>query len=473
MSHTPMTAPAQTSSYPTKEKNDNLQLVPQGMHPAIIYGVVNVGTQDGEYQGRATASNKLKLVIEFPGHKQLYWKGDTVPSPSAMIMDFNYSVSKNKKSGKKSKLLLLIESLYGPLQESQYLNFDISQLAGLKIFANVVHYYKLNGDLGAKIDSISQFNPAYVNPDSIVLTNEILIYSVQMGFENMSFAKLPFFYRSMIKESHEGKKHIAAGGRFTRMDETGTNMIIDDGSNNYATAPSKIVMIGAYSYEQLKSAGWDDQAMIDNGYARRETVQAPAPVPIPQTPAPLPSVAQMQVQHAQLPQAPMSIQPQMPQAHTNPSQPMLTMIDKSASYEDFIRNGWTDTLLIQHGKAIMMPAQNDVFPPQQVAAPPVIQGPPPVQQGIPQAQQVPNVAFAPPAQHQAVPQGIPAPQPTAAAMFNQATVAPVQQMGTPIPQGIPQIPQQGIPQAIPPAPISNFETPTALGADVPPDDLPF
>lgn len=462
MSHTPMNAPAQTSSFPTKEKNPNLQLVPQGMHPAIIYGVINVGTQDGEYQGRATASNKLKLVIEIPGHRQLYWKEDTVPTPSAMIMDFNYSVSKNKKSGKKSKLLLLIESLFGPLQESQYLSFDISQLANLKIFVNVVHYYKQNGDLGAKIDSIAQLNPAMVNPDSLILTNEIQIYSVQMGYENLSFAKLPFFYRSLIKESHEGKAHIAAGGRFMKLDDAG-NMVIDDGSNNYTTAPlGKIVMIGTYTYEQLKQAGWEDQAMIDNGYARREAVQAPAPAPQPQAPAPLPNVQQMQQQHAQLtqqPMAPMAIQPQMPQAHTNPTQPMLTMIDKSATYDDFIRNGWTDALLIQHGKAMMMPAANTVFPPTQgVAGPPPVQAPPVQQQYQPapvQQQVAPQV-----------PQGVPAPMPNAATMFNQGTVAPTQQMAPP------PMPQ-GVPAAIPPAPLTNFEIPTAFGSDVPPDDLPF
>jgi hypothetical protein len=293
-----------------------------GPTPGIIYGIINVGTQDGEYQGKVTASNKLKLLIEIPGHRQLYWKDDTEPSPSAMIMDFNYSVSKNKKTGKKSKLLLLIESLYGPLQESQYLTFDNSQLAGLKVFVNVVHYIKKDGTIGAKVDSISQFNPAYVNPDTLVLTNPIYIYSVQMGFDNMSFAKLPYFYRNLIKESHEGKAHIAAGGRFVKLDENGA-MIIDDGSDNYTTAPlGKLTMINnQFTYEQLKSGGWSDQAMIDNGYARREAVQTAAPIPVP-IPTPIPQV-QYQTPVQQIPQiqpqAPMSIQPQMPLAHTNPT----------------------------------------------------------------------------------------------------------------------------------------------------------
>lgn len=450
--HTPMTAPAQTSSFPKKEKNENLQLVPPGMHPAIIYGVINVGTQDGEYQGRATASNKLKLVIEIPGHRQLYWKEDTLPTPSAMIMDFNFSVSRNKKSGKKSKLLLLIESLFGPLQESQYLSFDISQLADLKVFVNIVHYYKNDGTLGAKVDSISQFNPAYVNPDTITRTNDLQIYSVQMGFDNMSYAKLSYFYRNLIKESHEGKAHIAAGGRFVKLDEAG-NMIIDDGSSNYANAPeTKLVMTNPqYSYEQLKGAGWTDQAMIDNGYARRENVQAPTPQP--QAAAPLPSIPQMQAQQAQYVQQPMAIQPQMPPASANPSQPMLTMIDKSASYEDFIKAGWNDALLIQNGKAMMMPAANDVFP---SALPPA----PSALPQVPQAQTIPPVPQAQ-AIPQAAPQGIPAPLPSAAAMFNQTPVAPVQQMGA-----IPQAP-------IPPAPISSFEQPSPMGMEPAPDDLPF
>jgi hypothetical protein len=449
-----MTAPAQTSNFPKKEKNENLQLVPMGMHPAIIYGVVNVGTQDGEWQGKATSSNKLKVLIEFPQHRQLFWKEDTVPTPSALIMDFNYSVSKNKKTGKKSNLLILIESLYGPLQESQYLNFDISQLATMKVFANVLHYVKLDGTTGAKITNLAPFNANMVDPNSIQLTNEVQIYSVQMGYECMSFAKLSYFYRNLIKDSHEGKAHIAKGGRFTKLNEAG-EMIIDDGSDNYTAAPmGKIVMLGDFSYDQLKGAGWTDQAMIDNGYARREAA-APVPTPAPQM-APTP-VPQAQGVHpinltpssnpAHQPQAPMSIAPQMPLASANPTQPMLTMIDKSATYDEFIKIGWTDALLIQHGKAILMPAANDVFPPSGAVAPPPVQAPP--------VQQVP--------QAQPMAQAIPTPQPSAAALFQGTPAAPVQ-----------QVPQAGIPQAIPPAPISSFEqAPAPMIDDAMPDDLPF
>jgi hypothetical protein len=152
-----------------------------------------------------------------------------------------------------------------------------------------------------------------------------------------------------------------------------------------------------------------------------------------------------------LPQ-PMAIQPQMPAANVNPTQPMLTMIDKSASYNDFITAGWTDALLIQHGKAMLMPAANAVFPP--TVAPPVVAPP----------------TIATPVQAPAL-QNIPAPQPSAAAMFNQMPIAPVQNMA--LPQAISQAVPQGIPQAMPMPPVSAFEQPQALSGQAEPDDLPF
>jgi hypothetical protein len=461
-----MSAPAPTSNYSSKEKNPNLQLIPAGLHAAIIYGVVNVGTQIGEYQGKPSQKNTLKILIEFPTHRQLFWVDDTVPSPTALIMDFAYVMGKNKKTGVKTKLVKFVETIYNTqLQESQYLQFDFSQLPGTKIFANVLHYQKMNGEMGVKIDSVSAINPAMFNPDSITQTNPNYIYSVQMGFENLSFASLPYFYRGLIKDSVEGKAHRAQGGRFTKLDENG-NMIIDDNNDDYTPAPlGKLVMINPqFTYEQLKGAGWTDQAMIDNGYARRDAV-APAPIPqptaIPQ-PAPVQQsgfIQQPQQVAYQSPQSPMALTPQMPLAHSNPTQPMLTMIDKSAPYEAWIANGWTDQLLIEKGKAMMMPPANEVFPqtPQQPLAPQVPQAMAPqiapAQQAMPNYQ---NVQVPQAMEQQPIAQGIPTPQPSAAALFQQAPAAPVVNMGQPIPQ----------------APVSGFEQPMPM-QEPPADDLPF
>lgn len=424
-----MTAPANKSSFSSKEKNVNLQLVPQGPQPAIIYGIVNIGTQDGEYQGKPTVSDKLKLIVEFPFHKQLYYKEDTVPTPSSLIIDCAFSVSKAKKTGKKTKLLEIIESLFGPLQESQYLSFDFTQLLGMNVFANIVHYTKLDGNIGAKIASFGPFNPQFVDPSQMIRTNDTMLYSIQMGYDNMNFASLPYYLRNSIKESREGKEYASKGGRFTKLSEDG-QIIIDNGEDSYANASplGKIVMLtNQFTYEQMKANGWTDDALVENGYAKRET---PAPAPMPTAPAPIPAAV------PQIP-SPMSIQPQMPPATAAPSQPMLTMIDKSVSYEQYKAAGWSDQQLIENGKALMMPALNQVFPPQPVAGPPAVPAPAPMA-NIPQA------------------------VPSANAMFQNAQAAPVQQIPTAIPQ-IPSAPMSPM-GTIPPAP---------FGADEEVDDLPF
>ena len=435
-----MTAPANTSSYSSKEKNANLQLVPQGPQPGIIYGIVNIGTQDGEYQGKATVSNKLKLIVEFPFHKQLYYKEDTVPTPSTLIVDCAFSVSKAKKTGKKTKLLEIIESIFGPLQESQYLSFDFTQLLGLNVFANVVHYTKLDGTIGAKIASFGPFNPQFVDPSQMIRTNDQLLYSIQMGYDNINFASLPFYLRNAIKESREGKEYASKGGRFTKLDENG-QIIIDNGEDNYANANplGKIVMLtNQFTYEQMKANGWTDDSLVENGYARREV---PAQVPMPKAPVSAQPMA------PQIP-SPMSIQPQMPPATAAPSQPMLTMIDKSVSYEQYKAAGWSDQQLIDHGKAIMMPALNDVFPSQPVAGPPAVPAQPMALQ-TPQQQQMPNV-----------PQALP----SAAAIFQNAQPAPVQQ--------IPNVPQANAAPIAPMSPMGSIP-PAPFPADEEVDDLPF
>jgi hypothetical protein len=446
MSHVPMTAPVATSNFSSKKKNDNLQLVPMGMHPAIIYAIVNVGTHAGEWQGKPNMSNKLKIMVEFPMHKQLFWEEDTELTPSSLIMDFSYSVSKNKKTGKKSKLLEVIESLYGPLQESQFNTFDIGQMLNLKIFANVIHYTKQDGTVGAKIASMAPFNPMMINPDSIQQTNKSMLYAVQMGFECQAFAELIFFFRKSIKESEEGKEHIAKGGRFVKLDENGV-MIIDDGTSDYVSAPvGKLIMTNPQlSYESMKGAGWTDDAMIEHGYARREAVVS---IPTP-TIAPTPAPIQQAIPQAA---APMSIQPQMPLASSNPTAALLTMIDLSAPYQAFIANGWTDELLIQHGKALRMTPAAEAFP----TAPSVPVAAPPMAQAIPQA--VIPQAMSPVAVAQ--PMGVPVPQPSAAALFTQTTAAPVQNIAVPMPM----------------APVSTFEqapAPTTFAGQEQLDDLPF
>ena len=422
MSHIPMTAPAPVSNYEQKEKNPNLQLQPMGMHAAILYAIVNIGTQEGEYQGKPTLSNKIKFFFEFPEHKQLFYKDDTVAKPNSLVLEFAYMVSKSKKNNKKSKLLEMLEGIYGPIPENQYLTFDISRLLDQKFFVTVQHYLKQNGETGAKITAVSPFNPAMKDPNSIVRTNELMIYSVAQGFQCEAFAKLWYFLRQDIKNSVEGKIHASQGGWFAKLDEN-NNLVKDDGNSNRVAAPAqplgKMIMtnLNGPTYEQFKQQGWTDENLISYGHARRE-----AP-PVQAAPAPAPIAA--------APIAPIAPVPPVAQAQTK----VLVMINNTFTYEQAIANGWTDETLVQNGHA-----RWDVLPAATPVAP------------------LPGTSIpAPPA--------TPAANQSASTLFAETPAAPVT-------SNVAAPPVAAAP--IPPAPVnSTFQQPTPYQLEEEHDDLPF
>jgi hypothetical protein len=466
--YTPFTTPAQSGGS-SRPKNPNLQLVTMGMMPAIIYSVVNIGTHEGEYQGKKNKSNKLKIGFEFPTHRQLFYADDTELKPSVLSLDFTYSVSKNKKTFKKSKLLDFIEGLFGPLQEANYLGFDVSQVLDLKVFATIQHYTKQDGKIGAKIVNVSPFNPQLINPDTIQRTNPLARYHISMGFQGPEFASLYYFLRQEIKDSEEGKAHAAQGGKFVKFDEN-NQLVFDDESNTYTQAPAipmgKMVMNGGYNYEQMKQMGWTDDALISAGHAYREAVvQQPiaTPVPLPAQPtyqAPAPQTTYQQVP-AQAP-TPLAPQPvQAPPAPVAPAQPVLEMIDQTVTYDQYRAAGWSDEQLIQNGKARMS------TPVVQAPAPPPV----PVAPAPPAMPVAPAPVYTPP-----MPQA-PAYQ-DPAAMFANTAPAPVQNMAQPLPPApAPQVHQAvPMPQApMPPAPISTFQQASTMPNvnDDEIDDLPF
>lgn len=91
---------------------------------------------------------------------------------------------------------------------------------------------------------------------------------------------------------------------------------------------------GGATYEQLLSAGWSDELLVQHGMmiAAPAVVAPPAPVaaaPIPPAPNAAPPV----------PTAPVRV---------------MTAAAQGATYEQLITAGWTDALLVQHG--MMLPS---------------------------------------------------------------------------------------------------------------------
>lgn len=523
--HTPFTAPAPQGNYPTREKRDDIQLVPMGGQPAIIYAMINTGTHEEQFKNESPKMiNKIKIKYEFPFHRQLFYKDDTEPTPSVLTQSYTYTISKNKKSGKKSNLLLLLEGLFGPIPESNYLTFDLSVLLNLKVMATVQHYQKTDGSLGAKITNVAPLNPQFVDPNTMIRKNELMIYNVQMGFDTPYFAKLHYYDRETLKKSAEGIKHAQAGGRFVKTDDNGM-VVIDDSAVPVAAQPNTrtVSMLNGLDYNAHKQVGWTDEALVANGLAvwqQAAPVAAPAPVQqLPpaaayqapqqayQQPAPVQQAAQVPAQ-TPVQQMPQQALPQqaapVQQLLSAPQAPTPTVVMTAAangvSLEAFQAQGWTVDALVANGYATLQPAPMPTAPqpiPQQpAAAPPAVQqpmqaAPQPMAQPVPQAQPMPAPAIAQPmpavaqpapAVAQPAPVAAPPQEPTS--LFTNTPAAPVQQVAPQVaqPAAAPVQQMQPAPIAQPMAmpqqpvqPMTQFETPggSNFQHDEEHDDLPF
>lgn len=417
----PMTAP-DSGSFESKEKNI-VPLMSNGTYPAILVGIIDMGTQDVEFEGVKRKRRTLNLSFEFPLKKELWYVGDTEAKPQLLSLTYTYSMA-TAKNGNKSALRKFIEAIFGPMTDQVAKNFDLAQLIGKLYNVAIIQVESKQGTMYNRIQSVGPFQNFWQNEFSQGLlnaTNDLKIYSIDHdGFESTAFAKLYFWERVQIKESYEAQDHIAKGGKFSKLDENG-NMVLEEGISTQQSIPAQGNLGGVpglemidktFTYQQFIEAGWTKEMLIQHGKAKLVAKQPVAPpVPVsPPAPAPVPQI------------------PQVPSVDTSvPAD--IEMIDKAFTYQQFIQAGWTKETLIQNGKAVLKP----VAPPVAVPSP------------------------APPAPANPVQQ------------FNNAVPAPV--VTTPAPTTPPAV---AVPQ-MPVAPVSSFETPAPLGIDLPEghDDLPF
>lgn len=349
---TAMTAPS-GGNFEKREKRSDIQLVPFGFQPVILYGIIDLGTQESEFvPGQIQKSHKIKFLFEFPLHKQLFYVDDTEFRPSVLSLEMAFQIYQNNKTGKKTKLLEMIESIHGPLRKEEHNTFDISQMLNKYYIANVVHYTKKDQTIGAKIQNIAAFQPQYyqneLNNGQLQLTNKLVLYSLSHGFESASFASMGYFDRKTVKASEQGIQHANRGGKFVKFDETGSNLVFDDAPApvQQPSTTAQMYQQANQGYQQQQNYGQPQQPqqpaqqmpVQQQGYQAPAT-QAPANYQNGQQPqsaaqqfaqggAPAQMAPQQQPAPAQAPQQPQQPQqvyqnaPAQPQGMQQPAQPM-------------------------------------------------------------------------------------------------------------------------------------------------------
>lgn len=137
-----------------KESND-FELTPAGTYVATCYRVIDLGTQQSEYQGKQKRQKKISLSWELTEEKMKDGRPFTIHK--------RYTLS----SSDKAALRIDLEAWRGvAFSDEDFGTFDISKLLGKPCLMGVVHNTE-NGKTYANISSILRLPKGMPSPELI------------------------------------------------------------------------------------------------------------------------------------------------------------------------------------------------------------------------------------------------------------------------------------------------------------------
>lgn len=161
-----------------------------GNHIARCVGMIDIGTQQSEYQGKTTYARKIIVRFELPN--EVMAEGDYAGKPFLVSKFYTASLSE------KANLRKDLESWRGrPFTDKELMGFDSKNLLDKPCMVNVVHTEKGK----AKIASIAPVPKGMDIPPRI---NEILFFSLEPSeFKQSTYDSLAEFYKGEIQKSPE------------------------------------------------------------------------------------------------------------------------------------------------------------------------------------------------------------------------------------------------------------------------------
>lgn len=191
-----------------------LPLHPTGAYPFRCVRIIDLGTQQSEYKGRARSVRKVRLVWESPevmGDEA----GDFAGKPFLVTQDFTQSLSD------KAALRQALESWRGrPFTQQELRGFDLADVLGKPCMLNIVHNTK-GENTYANISSIMPLPKGMTCHKAVT---EAIFFSLG-DFDQGLFDKLSDRLKETIAKSPE---YAAATGGKPEQTESETPDIYDD-----------------------------------------------------------------------------------------------------------------------------------------------------------------------------------------------------------------------------------------------------
>lgn len=182
----------------------NYKPIPAGSHPAYLFSLVDLGTQEEDGQWGLKQQPKIRVGFEVPG-ETIEIDGKTLP----MTHYQEYTNSLGRKANWRHHL----EGWRGsPMTQAEIEAFDPTRLLGKKCMLTVIHKTSAAGNLRAEINGISQLPKGMTAMPP--MHNRPFVYDIADG-ENEVFNAFPDFIKEKIAKCLEWNQQppAAAAGQ--------------------------------------------------------------------------------------------------------------------------------------------------------------------------------------------------------------------------------------------------------------------
>ena len=176
---------------------------PAGTHVARCVQLINIGTIDGEYEGKPIRSYKIRLAWELPNETKVF---DEAKGPQPILVNQEFTLSLGAKAG----LRKIVEGMIGVvLKDEEAYSFDIEKIVGMPCLLTIIHKTSTKGKVYDKIASASPLVKGMTVPEQYN-QSKILSFS---NFDHELFATLPTFLKEKIASSDEYSQMFANEGQ--------------------------------------------------------------------------------------------------------------------------------------------------------------------------------------------------------------------------------------------------------------------
>jgi hypothetical protein len=175
--------------------------VPAGVHPAVCYSVIDLGTQDPG-NDKFRPSRKVMITWELP-YETINVEGKDVPR--SISCEYTLSI------GKKATLRGVLESWRGrPFTPEELNGFDVSKLIGANCQLNIVHKQGVSdpSKVYARIQSVI---PLSKGQAKMAPTNPTVTFDIPEEGPIVIPAGVPEWVAAKINQSEEWKARYAGG----------------------------------------------------------------------------------------------------------------------------------------------------------------------------------------------------------------------------------------------------------------------